>query len=468
MLSARPDHDNTNYAARYSALYDTLTLSFTGGRHEFNSGSAGDSLMVSNNYPLWHGCEPMGPFIRNITEDRFIVRGEGVRVRDASGRWFLDARSSCWNLGLGYSAQSVKDAIQRQLDELPFGTVLVHEKIPEVTVRYARALSKIFGPALPFVRLGNSGSQMTETAVLLSRFVRTLEGTPERTAVLSFEDSYHGQGPGASAFSGMCTSENSCGPLLPDVHLVSADGSWRDNVSRALEALTPQRVTAVLVEPQMNAGIIPAPADLVDLAALCRSVGVHFVADEVTTGFGRTGAMSRCLDLGIEPDLLVLGKNMTSGYVPIGALLVAGPLYEIAYDPDPPLTLTAGSTTDGHPLAAAAGLAVLDVYERDGILEHVKRVGSFLQKRLQAVHDQRVGAGDVAGAGLMQRFPLRDASGQLWADDLTDQLEVACEDNGLLLSFGYDCLWLVPPLIVTEEDCEEIAAKLDAALERVL
>ncbi|MGH8900462.1 MAG: aminotransferase class III-fold pyridoxal phosphate-dependent enzyme [Egibacteraceae bacterium] len=424
--------------------------------------------MMSNRYPLWHGWEPMGPFIRNITEDRFIVRGEGIRVRDASGRWFLDARSSCWNLSLGYSAQPVKDAIQRQLNELPFGTILVHEKIPQVTVRYARALSEIFGPALPFVRLGNSGSQMTETAVLLSRFVRTLEGNPERTAVLSFEDSYHGQGPGANAFSGSVATESSCGPLLPDVHFVAVEGSWKDNVSEALEELTPQRVTAVLVEPQMNAGTIPSPADLVDLAALCRSVGVHFIADEVTTGFGRTGAMSRCLDIGIEPDLLVLGKNMTSGYVPVGALLVSAPLYEIAYDPDPPLTLAAGSTTDGHPLAAAAGLAVLDVYERDGILEHVKRVGTFLQKRLQDVHGKHGGVGDITGAGLMQRFPLRDASGQPWTEESTDRLHSACEDNRLLLSFGDDCLWLVPPLIVTEEDCEEIAAALDAALERVV
>lgn len=426
--------------------------------------------MLDKDYPLWHGSLPMGPFIRSrLDEGRFIVKGEGVRVCDASGRWFLDARSSCWNVGLGYSAAPVKDAIQHQLDELPFGTLLLHNKIPEVTVRYARALSEVFGPALPFVRLGNSGSQMTETAVLLSRFVRSLEGAGERTAVLSFEDSYHGQGPGANAFSGCMAPYSSSGPLLPDVHFVPVEGSWKDNVSRVLEELTPERVTALLVEPQMGVtGIIPSAQDLVDLAALCRSVGVHFIADEVTTGFGRTGAMSRCLDLGIEPDMLVLGKNMTSAYVPVGALLVSEPLYAIAYDPDDSQVLDAGSTTDGHPLAAAAGLAVLDIYKRDGILEHVQRVGPFLQERLRAVHEKRIGSGEVAGAGLMQRFDLRDTSGEPWTWEAVNNLYIACEDNGLLISRGYGSLWLVPPLIVTEEDCDEIVASLDAAFDSVL
>lgn len=428
--------------------------------------------MVSKDYPLWHGGLPMGQFIRDqLDEGRFIVQGEGIRVRDASGRWFLDARSSCWIVNLGYSAQPVKDAIQRQLSELPFGTVFEHNKIPEVTVRYARALSEIFSPALPFMRLGNHGSQMAERAVLLSRFIRTIEGTPERTAIVSLENSYHGLGPAASALSGCLESLslNSCGPLLPDVHFAAAEGSWTDNVRHVLEKLMPERVTAVIIEPQMgHAGIIPSPQDLVDLAALCHSEGVHFIADEVMTGFGRTGAMSRCLDLGIEPDMLVLGENMTSGYVPAGALLVSEPLYEIAYDPDPPSVLTASCTTDGPPIAAAAALAVLDIYEREGILQQVKRVGSFLQSRLQAVHEKRIGVGDVAGAGLMQRFALRKPSGERWTWEMSERLYDTCEDNGLLISCGQSHVWVAPPLIVTEKDCEEIATILDASLESVL
>jgi adenosylmethionine-8-amino-7-oxononanoate aminotransferase len=421
-------------------------------------------------YPIWHGSVPMKAFLAGkLRADRFLVAGEGVRVRDAAGRRFLDARSSCWNLGLGYSADEVKAAIRMQLDELPNATLLAYDRPAAVTVEYARALRDAFDSRLPYLRFGNSGSQMTETAVLLSRFARVLEGTPERTAILSFQFSYHGLGAGASALSGLAANFNACGPLLPDVHFLPVEGGWAANVERALDELGPERTSAVIVEPQMGSrGFVPEPDDLVALADLCRRHGVHFVADEVTTGFGRTGAMSRCLDLGIEPDMIVLGKNVTSGYVPIGVLLVSEELYELAAMPDPPRILTVGSATDGHPVAAAAGLAVLRIYERDGTLEHVREVGAFLQERLRALHEEAIGAGDVQGAGLMQLFPVADHEGKPWPPPRLEQLRLACEDHGLLLSISLGGLWIVPPLVSTEDDCVEIVEALGAALEDVL
>src|ERR687885_184318 len=216
-------------------------------------GDVTNELGPPADYPIWHGSVPMKAFLAGkLRADRFLVEGDGIRVRDAAGRWYLDARSSCWNLGLGYSAEPVKEAIRQQLEELPNG------------------------------------------------------------------------------------------PLLAYVHLLPVEGGWAANVSSKLEELGPERVSAVIVEPQMGSrGFVPDPDDLVALADLCRRHGVHFIADEVTTGFGRTGAMSRCLDLGIEPDMVVLGKNVTSGYVPIGVLLVSEELYELAAMPDPPRVLTA-------------------------------------------------------------------------------------------------------------------------------
>jgi len=420
-------------------------------------------------YPIWHGSVPMKAFLAGaLRADRFLVEGDGIRVRDAAGRWYLDARSSCWNLGLGYSAEPVKEAIRRQLDELPNATLLAYDRPAAVTIEYARALRDAFDSRLPYLRFGNSGSQMTETAVLLSRFARTLEGTPERTGILSFQFSYHGLGPGASALSGLAANFNACGPLLPDVHFLPVEGGWAANVSSKLEELGPERVSAVIVEPQMGSrGFVPDPDDLVAVARLCREHGIHFIADEVTTGFGRTGAMSRCLDLGIEPDMVVLGKNVTSGYVPIGVLLLSEALYELAAMPDPPRILTAGSATDGHPVAAAAGLAVLRIYERNGILEHVREVGAFLQERLQALHTEAIGTGNVQGAGLMQLFPLVDAEGKPWPPPKLDQLRLACEEHGLLLSIALSGVWIVPPLITTEAACVEIVEALGAALDDV-
>lgn len=421
-------------------------------------------------YPLWHGSTPPAAFLRTkIREDKFLVEGDGIRVRDAAGRWYVDARSSCWNLGLGYSAQPVKDAIREQLDALANATLLAYDRPAEVTVRYARALRDAVGPATPYVRLGNTGTQMTESAIMVSRFVRQVEGDAERTLVLSLEGSYHGLGPGGNALSGFVRPFDFCGPLMPGVHLVPAEGSWARNLERTLDELGAERVTALIVEPQMGSrGIVPEPDDLREVAELCRRAGIHFIADEVTTGGGRTGAMARTVQLGIEPDMVVLGKNLTSGYVPIAALLVSEAIYAAAAEPDPPRFLPAGSATDGHPVAAAAGLAVLDVFEREGTLDQVQRVGAELQARLAEVHRRRIGAGAVAGAGFMQLFPLLHADGRPWTGPILERFRLACEANGVLLSLGAACAWVVPPFVTRPADCEEIAAAIDAALETVL
>lgn len=427
-------------------------------------------MMDKRDYPLWHGSSPMGPFLRDkLAENRFVVRGDGIRVSDADGNWFIDARSGLWNVGLGYSATEVTSAVRTQLESLPFGTLLSYDRPPKITVDYARELSRWF-PELPWVRLGNSGSQMTETAVLLSQFVHRLEGNGQRSMIVSFKGSYHGMGPGASTLSGILDGLAGSGPLSPNVrHLASDAGSWTENLAQFFKEYEAERVAAVIFEPMMgSSGVIPEVRDLRGVAELCKANGVHLIADEVTTGFGRTGAMSRCIDVGIQPDMLVLGKNMACGYVPTGALMVAGPLYEAAYDPHPAAFLTAGSTTDGHPLAAAAGLAVLEYYRRHDVLAHVRKVGQYLQEQLSALQKDLSPSGDVAGAGLMQRLCLADGNGTPWSPPQTEELRLNCEAEGLLLSRVAGGIWLAPPLIVSEDDCQEIITRLRRALEKAV
>ncbi len=418
-------------------------------------------------YPIWHGSIPMEVFIEHkLRAERLLVEGNGIRVRDQTGRWYIDARSSCWNLGLGYSAERVKEAIRQQLDKLPNANILSYDRPAQVTLDYARALrDAIASPTLRYVRLGNTGSQMTETAVMLSRLARVIGGEPERHLVLAFEGSYHGLGIGACALSGITARIDFCGPLAPGMHHVPAQGSWTGNIRQALDELSAERVTAVIFEPQMGSmGLLPEADDLRALASLCREAGVHLIADEVTTGCGRTGGMSRTLDLGVEPDMLVLGKNLTSGYVPFAALMVSAELYRLAANPDPPRFLPAGSATDGHPVACAAGLAVLDTYERDDILAHVRQTGAVLRERLETVHAKWIAEGSVAGAGLMIHFPLLRAGGAPWSFPDLGAFRTDCENNGLLVSASMRGMWVVPPLTTTEDDCAEIASIFDQVL----
>ncbi len=415
-------------------------------------------------YPLWHSLRPMNDLVHALRQERFVEAADGIRVRDASGRWFIDARSGCWNLGLGYGADAVKEAICQQLAALPVANILSYDRPAAVTVDYARALRDAIGsPSLRWVRLGNSGSQMTETAVMLSRLVRVIGDEPERMTLLSFRDSYHGLGLGANAFSGSIAGMEFHGPLVPDVHLVDTDGSLTNNVAKALEELTPQRVTALMIEPIMGTlGLAPDPDDLRALRRLCADAGVHFIADEVSTGFGRTGGMSRCLDLGIEPDLLILSKNLTSGYVPFGAMLVSDEMYRAVADSTPPRALPAGSATDGHPVACAAGLAVLDTYAREQVLDNVRATGEYLCQQLRRIRSGRL-SGDVEGAGMMIHFPLA-SDGRTWPFPKIAEFIANCENRGVLLSMNMRGFWLMPPLVTTREECDEIVSAIEDSL----
>lgn len=419
-------------------------------------------------YPIWHGSSPMGPFLRNkLSAGRLLVEGTGTSVRDADGNWFLDARGGLWNMSLGYSADEVKRAITAQLERLPFGTLLSYDRPPKVTVDYALRLRESF-PQLPWVRFGNSGSQMTETAVLVSRLCHQIN-RESRDEIISFEGSYHGMGPGASALSGILTDFVNADTFLSGIsHLPAVAGEFPATLADHLSRNSAGRVAAVIIEPQMgSSGVVLTADDIRGIADICRRNGIHLIADEVSTGFGRTGAMSQCVSVGVVPDMIVLGKNLTSGYVPIGALMISGELYESAFDPDPVRILAAGSTTDGHPLAAAAGLAVLAYYQQHNLLEHVAKTGTYLRDRLTELSARFAPAGDVAGEGLMQRLGLRHDDSSAWTPAETEELRLACEAHGLLISRGTGCIWTVPPLIADEGCCDDISQRLGSALEDV-
>lgn len=425
-----------------------------------------DWMIDESQYPLWHGPVAMGPALREcLSEDTFLVEGHGVRVRDQAGRWYLDGRSTLWHGTLGHNHPAVIEAIQRQLATLSLGTLLFYDRPPKVTVDFARALAARLPEGLRRIRLGNTGSQMVEAAVLLSRFHRRATGQPRRTGVITLWGSYHGMGAGATPLSGMLDDRKDwCGPLLQDVHHAQYAGSWANAIGKVVDRLGPDTVTAVVVEPIMGTtGVFAGADDLRALAELCRANDIHLIADEVSTGYGRVGALSRTEQLGVVPDMLVLAKGIAAGYLPAAALAVSERIYaDVAETPDGqgfPL----GSTTDGSPLVAAAGLAVLDVLFGDGLIETVHGKGAVLHEALTSA----CGGREVAHAGLLQRVVLRHDNGVPWTFAQVSELRRLCEDNGLLVSAGLGCLCVLPPLVITEDECVEIGDRLGKAFEQV-
>ena len=404
-------------------------------------------------YAGWHGAAPMREWFERA--GACIVEGRGARVRDASGRWYLDAKAGLWNVTLGYDHPTLVAALERQLRTLPAGCLVRGERPPQVTVEFANALAARLPAGLRRIRLGSTGSQMVEAAVLLSRCARVAEGTPWRKEVVALRDGYHGAGPGAWALTDMPDYHELYGPLLPGIRHVPA-------TLAALEDVDPERVTAVILEPiQGDRVVTPSAAYLRGVRELTERHGIHLIVDEVATGMGRTGAVSLAAELGVVPDLLVLGKGLTSGYVPAAALAVSDRLYDLLWDGP---AFAHGSTADGSPLAAAAGLAVLHALFDEGLLEHVTRIGAALERRLVELRDGAEEIVEVGGAGLMLGVGLAGADGAPWPLDRMRRLGAACAETGVLIQTLGNRIVLVPPFVVDEADCVQIVETIASAV----
>jgi adenosylmethionine-8-amino-7-oxononanoate aminotransferase len=436
-------------------------------------------LLDAATYHLWHGITPMADFMEDCDPGRFLVRGEGSYVADRAGRRYLDGRAGMWNVTLGYSCEPVKDAMCRQLSELPAGTILRYDSPPDVTVRYAAALAGALPGPLNHIRFGNSGTQMTEAAIMLSRFYRRMTGEPGRSYAIALMGSYHGSGPLATALSGEPVLHEYSSPLDGYVrHIVRpahdvegspdgepCDGSCVWPLLQAIDEIGADRVTAVILEPVLGSYVLPLPDHYLDrVAAECRSRGIHLIADEVTTGAGRVGAMTATGRLQQTPDMVVLGKGLSAGYFPLAALAVTEQIFAELADPAHWLGFPNGSTTDGHPIGMAAGLAVLDIITASGFFSGVTATGEFVKDLIRESLPVMPGVRGVRGEGLMLGVELADEEGTPWSGADVDRLRATCLDNGLLTSTSQGIMPLMPPLTITRDECVELVERLGRSL----
>jgi adenosylmethionine-8-amino-7-oxononanoate aminotransferase len=423
--------------------------------------SWGQEVALFTGHALWND-DVTGRHLGPPSSGDFLVEAKGTRVRDAAGRWFLDARSGLWNVSLGYGHPRVVEAVESQLKRLPYAPTIRYRRPSDIAVAYADSLAAALPGDLRRLRFVNTGSQAVETAVLLSRFTHRAEGNPDRTAVFGLWNSYHGYGGTAGVVTGDPYGHYSCGPLMPGTH-----HAHDPQLTAAITDFGPNRVSAVVVEPILgNGGAVLSGDYLRELAGFCAANGIHLIFDEVTTGMGRVGALTRAEQVGVTPDLMALGKGITSGYVPLAAVAVQERIYQAvsATPANEPFPL--GSTSDGSPLAMAAGQAVLDVLLEGETLADVAERGASLERRLHGLRDKHPTITAVRGHGLMFGVGLADPDGTPWPAQRFREFRLAVERRGVLVADVADghSIMLMPPLVVTEEDLDEIEAALDGAL----
>jgi taurine--2-oxoglutarate transaminase len=401
-------------------------------------------------------------------------RAEGVYFFDRQGRRYLDFLSQLFHCNLGHGNRRVITAIQRQAERACCVTpqVLTAER-----AALAQALARRTPGDLNTCFFVNSGSEADDQAFILARLVT---GRPK---IFAKYRSYHGTTLGTLGVGGdprrAAIEPGPAGTVrFFDPYCYRCDFGLRypgcglhcvDALERQLQLENPATVAAVVVEPVTGAaGGFPVPDDyLPRLRRLCDRYDILLIADEVITGFGRTGSWFAVEHDGVVPDLLVLAKALTSGYVPMGAVVVRDRIARHFESRMLPL----GSTYAGHPLACAAALACLDEYEERGLIAHARRMGEVLLGRLHELADRHACVGDVRGKGLLACLELvRDrATKEPLVPPNTDslvplQIRRRAWDEGLHLLARASLLLLAPPLIVTPEHIDEAVTKLDCVL----
>lgn len=355
-----------------------------------------------------------------VKRDLQIVRGEGARLMDADGNWYIDCVGGQGTANLGHGHPAILQAMQQQAAELMICPELFHNP---VRARYQAALCAAAG--MPRVFLCNSGAEAIEGALKIARLVTG------RTEIVATMRGFHGRTMGALSTTWNKTYREPFEPLIPGVTHVPFN-----NAERLADALNEQ-TAAVLVEVvQGEGGVHPAEPDyLRAVQDICATNGSLLIVDEVQTGFGRTGMLFAHQQDGIQPDLLCLAKSMAGG-LPMGAVLMGERVGEL-----PPATH--GSTFGGNPLACAAGLAVLDVLHNTDLIEQARVRGDAVLDHLRATLPSEA-IRDVRGRGLMIGIELRGR--------VAPVLQGLQAQGVLALPAGLNVLRLLPPLVITDED----------------
>lgn len=398
---------------------------------------------------LWH---PFASMAAVANSELVIERGEGSFVWDSSGKRYLDATASLWYCQVGHGRAEIIEAMRTQALELEayhtfgdFANPPALALAKRVAAMSPNANSKVF--------LTSGGSDSVDTAAKIARRYFQLTGEPERTVLITRSWAYHGMHGYGTSLAGITGNADGVGPLVPDVVLVPWDSA--DGVAEAIDRVGANRVAGFFCEPVIGAGgVRPAPEGyLKETRAMTAEAGALYIADEVITGFCRTGDWFASNRFSLEPDLITFAKGVTSGYLPAGGVIAAPRVWEPFYAEGAPL-FRHGYTYSGHPTVAAAALANLDIMEREQLSTRALEWESKLVEGLDSLLDHPLVAGHRSGVGFLGALVL-DAD-RLRADpDLPNKAYKAVRAGGVISrAIGGDALQISPPLTMTDDEFE--------------
>ncbi|MFC2967101.1 aminotransferase [Acidimangrovimonas pyrenivorans] len=416
-----------------------------------------------------------------------ISEAGGVRVKDADGRSYLDAIGGMWCMTLGYGREELAEAMAEQARQMayytPFGDIT-----SEPATRLAEMLAELAPGDINRVHFTTGGSTAVESAIRTAHYFFAAQGRPEKFHVLSRINAYHGGTYLTQSLSGKAADRThfhyeadfvhhlSSPGYDPDISEISAEERLRqllDEMEAEIARIGAENIACFIAEPILASGGVLTPPEGYQKATLdlCRKHDILYISDEVVTGFGRLGHFFASeVRFGLAPDMIITAKGLTSGYQPLGAVLISDRISDAisAAAPKDKPVFSNGFTYSGHPVACATAIANIEIMQREDICGHVREVGPYFIDRLRALTDKSI-VYTVRGDHLM-------ACVECWTGEeagptarnmaLAQRVDQYCQEAGLLVRPYENLCILSPPLVITREDIDRIVAILGAALDR--
>jgi len=417
------------------------------------------------------------------TGSRIITRADGVYLWDSEGRKILDAMAGLWCVNVGYGRKELAQVAFEQMQELPYYNNFFQTTHPPA-VDLAEVLSQVTPEHLNHVFFTNSGSEANDTVVRMVRRYWDVQGKPKRTVIISRENAYHGSTMAGASLGGMKPMHRQGGMPIPDIehitqpywYALGGDLSPEEFGLQAAQALEERikdlgadRVAAFIGEPIQGAGgvIVPPESYWPEIARICKKYGILLVADEVICGFGRTGKWFGSEFFGIEPDLMPIAKGLSSGYLPIGGVMVSDGVADVLINRGG--EFQHGFTYSGHPACCAVAAANIRILRDEHIIERAEAdTAPYLQKRIREFESHPL-VGEVRGVGMLGALQFaKDKSARTLFDppgDVGSLCRDHCTDNDVIMRAVGDSMILSPPLIISKAEIDELMEKAGKALD---
>ncbi|TBW40550.1 aspartate aminotransferase family protein [Azotobacter chroococcum] len=413
---------------------------------------------------------------------RIITRASGVYLWDSEGNRILDGMAGLWCVNIGYGREELVEAASRQMRELPYYNLFFQTAHPPA-VELARAIAELAPPGMDHVFFTGSGSEANDTVLRLVRHYWATRGQPRKNVVIGRWNGYHGSTVAGVSLGGMKAMHAQGDLPIPGIEHIDQpywygeggdldpDEFGRrvaDQLERKIQEIGEERVAAFVAEPIQGAGgvIIPPDSYWPRIREILDKYDILFAADEVICGFGRTGEWFGSQYYGVTPDLMMIAKGLTSGYLPMGGVVVRDRIVEVIEEGG---EFYHGFTYSGHPVAAAVALENLRLLREEGIVERVRtRTAPYLQKRWRELAEHPL-VGEVRGVGMLaalelvkdkrtrERFPADKTAGLRCREH--------CFANGLVMRAVGDTMIVAPPLVISEAEIDELIAKARLCLD---